>query len=152
MTELSDFGVETHKGFVNAWECDENDHLNIQYYWKRFGDSAKIFHLLEGLPDRGWHDRHVRYYSELRKGANTIVKTALCDDKSSLIHLLFDGSNGRLSATAIDTFADGYGATHQSRNMSAIPDVATPRSLPVEPLISENTADIISSGQGILSH
>ena len=25
--------VETHRGFVNTWDCDENAHMNVQFYF-----------------------------------------------------------------------------------------------------------------------
>ena len=44
------FGDETQRAFVNTWECDENDHLNVQFYWKRFGDAAQVLQLKSKVP------------------------------------------------------------------------------------------------------
>ena len=38
--------IETLKSYVNTWECDENDHLNVQFYFRFFEDAAGHFQLL----------------------------------------------------------------------------------------------------------
>ena len=43
--------VETLFSFVNRWECDENDHLNVQFYFSRFDEADRQFRLVTGLSD-----------------------------------------------------------------------------------------------------
>ena len=51
MTEL----VPTYATAVNTWQCDENDHLNVQFYTE-FGHDLRALntpfarqHILEGI-------------------------------------------------------------------------------------------------------
>lgn len=37
--------------FVNRWECDENDHLNVQFYFSRFEEADRQFRLMTGLSE-----------------------------------------------------------------------------------------------------
>ena len=43
----------TQRGFVNTWECDENEHLNVQFYFARFADAAAHFLVGRGLAPFG---------------------------------------------------------------------------------------------------
>src|SRR5690606_16110861 len=59
---------ETLFSSVNRWECDENDHLNVQFYFTRFEEADRQFRLLSGLSDAlvgSRRVRHVRYHCEL---------------------------------------------------------------------------------------
>ena len=67
--------VPTFATAVNTWQCDENDHLNVQYYTE-FGHEASA-HLLNQLgfgpraqraADATVHisDDHIRYLREFR--------------------------------------------------------------------------------------
>ena len=61
----------TLNSFVNRWECDENDHLNVQFYFSRFEEADRQFRLLCGLSETlvgARRVRHVRYHKELRTG------------------------------------------------------------------------------------
>jgi acyl-CoA thioester hydrolase len=60
--------IETLFSFVNCWECDENDHLNVQFYLARFEEADRQFRLLSGLSDAlagARRARHLRYHEEL---------------------------------------------------------------------------------------
>ena len=67
--------IPTFSTAVNTWQCDENDHLNVQFYTE-FGDegSAHLLHRLGlgpraqaelGLAIRVQED-HIRYLREFR--------------------------------------------------------------------------------------
>ena len=34
--------VESHRSFVNTWECDDNAHMNVQFYFKRFDEAVAV--------------------------------------------------------------------------------------------------------------
>ena len=68
--------IPTFTTAVNTWQCDENDHLNVQFY-TQFGHAASA-HLLAqlGLGPRARHaagldvrvvDDHIRYLREFRE-------------------------------------------------------------------------------------
>ena len=142
--------IETHRSFVNSWECDENVHMNIQFYWKRFGEAARIFFHLNGISPQPWIDRHVRYHGELMMGTNTIVRSAAGPGHTTTVHHLMNGDSDTLSATAIDTYPKSVEA--MSSEPSALPDEAVARSLPTEALEPVDTFQIIQSGRGLVSN
>ena len=92
--------IETARSFVNSWQCDENVHMNVQFYWKCFGDAGQIFHQLCGSKPQRWIDRHVRYHDELGMGSNIIIRSAALAGRRQIVHLMDNGDTGQLSATA----------------------------------------------------
>ncbi|MEM1046562.1 MAG: thioesterase family protein [Pseudomonadota bacterium] len=102
--------LETSKTFVNTWECDENNHLNVQFYFDRFEDADSHFRLLTGLDaDRlgPRRTRHVRYHRESHVGDLQTVTSGVADasaDTVSLVHVLTDEASGEISATALDVY------------------------------------------------
>jgi acyl-CoA thioester hydrolase len=142
--------LETQRSFVNSWECDENLHMNIQFYWKRFGDAAQIFFHMAGNPRQDWIDRHVRYHGELMMATNTIVRSSGLTSGPRLVHALINGDTDEVSATAIDLYADSIGGSGPVLQTAA--ENALPRSLPSAPLQPIETNSVIDSGLGVISH
>lgn len=142
--------IETQRSFVNSWECDENFHMNIQFYWKRFGDAAQIFFHLANAERQPWIDRHVRYHGELHMATNTVVNSCGIANENQVAHELINSDSGKLSATAIDLYADPIGGN--GPNIETADEAALPRSLPTEPLSIIDTDQVISSGLGVISH
>lgn len=100
--------LQTQVSFVNAWECDENDHLNVQFYFGRFEEADQHFRAMTGLdPALVRSARHVRYHAELRKGELVEVESGFAGDGGdgmAVVHVLKNLSDGRICATALDTF------------------------------------------------
>ncbi len=144
------FGIVTHKSFVNSWECDENVHLNVQFYWKRFGQAVTVFQQSEGLEPQRWSNRHVRYHSELGMSANTTVRSAAVAGANTLVHQLYGAGGDVLSATAVDEFANSFDA--QNAHVLNIPDAALPRSLQSKPLSIVDADEMLKTRNGVLSH
>lgn len=142
--------VETHRSFVNSWECDENVHLNVQFFWKRFGEAARIFQTISGGAPARWFDRHVRYHGELRMGANTIIHSQKAGNCDLVIHRLSNGDSGQLSATAIDSMRRNAGLPNLT--VDDLPEEAAPVSLPTTPLQPIDTAPMIESDRGLITH
>ena len=142
--------LETQRSFVNSWECDENFHMNIQFYWKRFGDAEQIFFHLSQNNSQRWIDRHVRYHGELHMATNTVVRSCQIASQHQVVHELINGDSGELSATAIDLYANPVG--DNGPKIESADEAALPRSLPIEPLTIIDTAPVIASGLGVLSH
>lgn len=70
MTDL----ISTARGCVNTWQCDENDHLNVQHFPSFAWDGARHLHAALGLGPRALAaaglkvrtvEDHVRYHREL---------------------------------------------------------------------------------------
>lgn len=152
--------VETRRSFVNTWQCDENDHMNVQFYFKNFAEAAEVFalrHEMERVPASRPKVRHVRYLRELRNASSIAVKSAFISDgdhQGHIIHLLENVSENVVSATALDT-CDNPPADLPSVKSENIA-FALPRGIPVgflaeqelEGLIKENKA--ITSNHGII--
>lgn len=102
--------LETSKTFVNTWECDENNHLNVQFYFDRFEDADSHFRLLTGLDSDRLGPRltrHVRYHRESHVGDLQTVTSGMADadtETLSLVHVLRDEASGEIAATALDTY------------------------------------------------
>lgn len=100
--------IETFRSSVNTWECDENDHLNVQFYARYFDEAARHFALsakgggsASALPSM----RHIRYHSELRVPASMDVRSAVIADgdfAGHVVHFMRETQTGKLSATALD--------------------------------------------------
>ena len=123
--------LETHRSFINSWECDENLHRNIQFHWKRFGDAAQIFFHLAGAEKQNWIDRHVRDHGELQMATNTIVRSAGVGGENSLVHELINGDTEEVSATAIDLYENAVSGSGPV--VETVPETTLPKSLPVAP-------------------
>ena len=105
----------TFRSTVNTWQCDENEHLNVQFF-TAFADDASI-HLLtllglgpamqaaSGLATAPRCD-HIRYWSELRvEDAVEIVSAPVevSDTRMVLYHELRKSYDVSLSATVLRT-------------------------------------------------
>lgn len=96
--------------FVNRWECDENDHLNVQFYFSRFEEADRQFRMICGLSDTlvgARRVRHVRYHSELLTGDLITVQSGIAFDGPhmlTVVHEIRESGSGALAATAIDGY------------------------------------------------
>jgi len=102
--------LETLKSFVNTWECDENNHLNVQFYFERFEDADRHFHLIAGLDPALAGERisrHVRYHRESHVADLQVVRSGLYDQAAgslTILHVLYDLGSGAIFATALDLY------------------------------------------------
>lgn len=125
---------ETYRGFVNTWECDENDHLNVQGYVQRFELAAR--HFFAALGER-WdaHQlrvRHIRYHRECTAGDLVRADSAVCRDADAqIVHMLYNADTDALLATAIDTMTT-IAIAPASAPRIALPSEAAPRGLSPE--------------------
>lgn len=141
--------LETHRSFVNSWESDENDHMNVQFYFKRFDEAARIFDLLSTNGERPTtlpRDRHVRYHAELHPGARTLVRSAAIAGGAydgRIVHFLEDAETGALAATALDAAS---GLAYRYRISPEEAEAALPRSSSAEPLKPISVDEILETG------
>jgi acyl-CoA thioester hydrolase len=130
---------ETHRSFVNTWECDENDHMNVQFYFKRFEEAADFLAIQCELETYNpmLLCRHVRYHKELRSADSTIVNSGIVEvlsDRIKIAHQMVNTTTGTLSASALDTVSLGK---------QEAPPIRLPRA-PVEflePVLPRGVAD-----------
>ncbi|MBC01279.1 MAG: hypothetical protein CML67_17240 [Rhodobacteraceae bacterium] len=132
--------IETLFSFVNCWECDENDHLNVQFYLARFEEADRQFRLLSGLSDAlagARRARHLRYHEELYSGDTLVMRSHVAFDGPymlTVVHELRRSADNVLAATATDGYAPADSVARELRrrfqDVSApMPDAALPRSL-----------------------
>ncbi|MFP1632887.1 thioesterase family protein [Zhengella sp. ZM62] len=145
--------IETHRSFVNTWECDENAHMNVQFYMKRFDEAARFFALahggdhMAGLPPV----RHVRYHSELAAAQSAVVRSGVIASgplAGRVVHRMEENATGRLCATALD----GPGAPESGAiadEAEAAP--ALPRSIDPSPRPGLDKAAMLAAG-GVIAH
>lgn len=155
--------IETLRGYVNTWECDENQHLNVQFYNRFFEDAGGHFQNLTGVPAEQRCEpilRHVRYHAELRVNAGLRVETmGVGDSGRQVAHLLYETTKGRLSATCLETFDDPPPGLSEAlrRNGGDLPEAAAPRSVdpaPVDPGPdgASPAGSIVSLGARVRAH
>lgn len=86
--------IETHRSTVNAWECDENLHMNVRFYALRAMEGLAFLSSSMGMPgafkDRATStlvplDMHIRFLKEAHQGAPLSMRggiVALRDDEA----------------------------------------------------------------------
>ncbi len=150
--------IETVRTVVNTWECDENAHLNVQFYFAHFDTAGKQFAAICGFDpaDLGPRTvRHVRYHKELRAAELVHVTSAYVPDGPhpvTIVHQMFDPLNGWLAATALDGYAPGDRAALDLSKLPAIemPEAALPRSFDAAPSnVAPETATLLAAGGAV---
>ena len=99
--------VEVQLGTVNPWQCDNNLHLNFQFYCHEFDHAARWLAICCGGDGDAPQPaiRHLRFHAELRAADGYRVASARIGDgpqAGALIHWLSDAASGRVAATALD--------------------------------------------------
>jgi len=146
--------IETGRQFVNTWECDENDHLNVQFYFQHFLSANIHFWTQAGLKDRAGHpatlSQHVRFHRELAAGDLVVLHSHLAPhgDGLALCHIMTDAETGEVSATSLAPLKSGHMETIEAGSMpiSEVPDHVRPRSLKVEPIAAITRPDAEAAG------
>jgi acyl-CoA thioester hydrolase len=150
--------IPTFATAVNTWQCDENDHLNVQFYTE-FGHEASA-HLLHRLglgpaarrvAGLSLHVRedHIRYLRELRVVESVAVRSAPVEvgERSLVVyHEVLNAADGALAATIRRRIESsipwpGKFRMHAEATRIEIPISARPRSVGTRPLPSIELED-----------
>jgi acyl-CoA thioester hydrolase len=153
-----DFGrpLPTFSSFVNTWECDDNAHMNVQFYFRAFQQASEVFALQCGQVNPGGRSaivRHVRYHRELRAARPYTIHSAVLAEgpaAGSVVHFLRDSERDTLSATALDQ--PGYRIAGAPMIGAAEAALALPRGLEPGPSIPGETAGLVRSAKAIVVH
>ena len=99
--------TETQHGTVGAWQCDSNDHWNVQFYCMQFDLAARFAGMTGGEPvdAPAPRSRLMRFHAELVAGDIFMIETGRISDgahQGSLVHLMRHVGDGKLIATALD--------------------------------------------------
>jgi acyl-CoA thioester hydrolase len=128
--------IETSRRFVNTWECDENAHLNVQFYYWHFEDAHVHFWYEAGWPASrnlpSIRHHHVRFHAELRVSDLMLIRSHLARTETgfALCHLMFNAETDDLAATCwcpLDD--DGLPALVPGAPVMDPPEASQPRSL-----------------------
>ena len=97
----------THYSRVQPWECDENKHMNAQFYAARFQQATAEFAAATGLvrPRNSKQRLTLRFYAEAQTEQHLVVESALIEvspHSYAIGHRLLDAASERLLATSID--------------------------------------------------
>lgn len=141
-----------HVSTVQTWECDSNDHLNVQFFHQRFREAGRLFRLRHGLSDTPMHSAHTRFFKELHVDDTATVLTLPVHDEDGAVYLMHQLTvNGRsLSCSTLDRV--GMDVAHlETRPLCEFPQAA-PRGLAAgsTPPI-EATDDLIEAGMGAVT-
>ena len=152
--------VETYRGFVNTWECDENAHLNVQYYFSMFSEAAQFAAVRAKLNGQAaLHkaalpaSRHVRFLAELPVSASIAIRSAIIGEgehAGKLVHQLENLTTGQLSASALD--ANGFEMPGLPIASQSEIEMALPRGIAGGPLESVDTSQMLEDETAIVSH
>ena len=97
--------------YVNRWECDENDHMNVQFYAAKFEEANRHFFQNSGVDINTFGPRlmrHIRYHREAHDATILKVASGVCFDSPyefTVVHQMNDYSEGTLLATALDGYS-----------------------------------------------
>jgi acyl-CoA thioester hydrolase len=146
--------IDTYRGYVNPWECDEMGHMNIQFYMGKTSDAAFHQQAFLGLgyehqqTERTTYvalEHHIRFHKELfasdlvavRSGVLSLndktmriyqeVRNALTDTLSAT--LVVDVGHFDLNARKLVPWID-FTRSQAEKIMVERPDAAEPRSQP----------------------
>ena len=111
-SKMTEF-LDTFRGSVNTWECDEVGHMNVQFYVARASDAAfYLRHALGLSPSRVRAEgramvaleEHIRFHRELRAGDIMHMRSRpveLRDRTMVSFHELFNSATDETSATVV---------------------------------------------------
>lgn len=145
--------VESHRSFVNTWECDDNAHMNVQFYFKRFDEAARFFAGMNGGDMAGPlpRTRHVRYHSELHAGGIARMRSGIVADgrfAGFTVHVLDNMETGQIAATALDAPSGPAAAGPRVHQRDIAP--ALPKGIAPEPAVPERPEAVLALG-GLVS-
>ncbi|MGV8995484.1 MAG: thioesterase family protein [Parvibaculaceae bacterium] len=101
------------RGSVNTWECDDNAHMNVQFYVARASDGAFFLRHELGLTPSVIRnsnrtmialEEHYRFHRELFAGDTMTMRTRLIDMREKtlvVLHELLNGGTGELAASIV---------------------------------------------------
>ena len=84
----------TYRGVAYPWQCDFNDHLNVQFYVGKFDEATWHFFSIMGLTKvlldeeekmMVAAEQHIQYIREVFSGNLILVKSSLIKTKSKSI-------------------------------------------------------------------
>ena len=147
--------METHFSFVNNWECDENDHWNVQFYFRAFQLAAEVLAVRSGRPNPGTRTalcQHVRFHLELIAGESVKVVSARLADGAlagCIVHRLQCAETEELCATCIDHAGYRCGEMETIKSDKVL--AALPRGVMPGPTLAVDSGPLLKSKRAVIS-
>jgi acyl-CoA thioester hydrolase len=103
---------ETYRGFVYPWELDQNAHLNVHFYVKRFDEATWQFSAMLGITQRYLREanrqmvareQHIEHQAEVFAATLLVIRTRLIEVRERSVqfeHAMFNVETGELVATS----------------------------------------------------
>lgn len=147
--------IETYRSFVNTWECDENSHWNVQFYFRAFQQAREVFLAETATKPNSTAPElfHVRYLRELPAAQSIRISSGVIGNgvfAGWLIHLMENSETGELCATCLDRF-DGDCVSVATLDQSEIGQ-AMPRGLTQRLRGTVESVALLAEGRAIVSH
>lgn len=126
---MSNF-IESYRGSVAAWECDQYGHMNVQFYTARFSDAAASVLLAAGFGRKAFVEQRLgiaavqsdlKYLAELHAGDLIRMESGVTHAEGRKLrfhHRLYNAESGQLCMTA-DVF--GLCLDLETRKSVALP-------------------------------
>ncbi|MCB1436669.1 MAG: thioesterase family protein [Rhodobiaceae bacterium] len=155
MAKNGDGMIETGRRFVNTWECDENRHMNVQFYFAHFEEADPHFWHASGLAGAGLafstRVRHARFHRELNAGDMPIVSSALAADESggALLYHAMRRPDGTLMATCTNRLETDLATLRKAAPQAPVvelPEEARARSFPLAPDEARSVETLTAQG------
>jgi len=138
--------IETYKGSVNRWECDENDHQNVRFYLAKLNQGLAIALQAFGLTNRhsaaqllaNTRTLHIRFLREARLASPQMLQCGLLEvtpgDELKIVSILTNTLTQEASASFITTIdIQGFALPPLTHSCVNLPELAQPRGVRDEP-------------------
>jgi acyl-CoA thioester hydrolase len=148
--------IETHRSFANMWECDENNHINVQFFMKRFEEAYAVFCTLDNHSSRLSNSvthRHLRFHREIRAGESQLISSGVIksgEHKGCLIHIMTNAVSGEVCTTALDCLSSPMACENFVDDTYL--SLALPRGVPSKPEGPFESNSLIQSGEAMISN
>lgn len=95
--------IDLYRGNANTWECDENGHLNVQFYTNKVNQGFAVLaeriglgvDVLDGMGARlSIEDQHMRYLRELHPGAGVYGRGGVLEAGRQHLRIYIELVNG----------------------------------------------------------
>lgn len=123
--------VETYRGSVFSWECDNIGHMNVRYYVAKFDEASWQLMAMLGLTPSYFRssnksvvavEQHIKYVNELLPGDLIVVLSRVEEIKKSFIKFSHQMVNSQTEELAAEMTVVAVHLDLESRKPSTIPN------------------------------
>lgn len=128
--------VETYRGSVFSWECDNVGHMNVRYYVAKFDEASWQLMAILGLTPSYFREhnksvvateQHIKYINELLPGDLIVVRSRVEEIKKSFVKFNHQMINSQTMEIAADMTVVAVHLDLNTRRPSSIPSEISDR-------------------------